>query len=103
MAYLVLGSTISLCLLQVDIDPLLHWLITTALGLPCCTAMDAILNQLETTLQAELGRFIKSARGQVQRAMDGVAEEHNAMLAELDGKRAALNAEIAAMTKFHLS
>ena len=103
MAYLVLGSTISLCLLQVDIDPLLHWLITTALGLPCWTAMDSILNQLETTLQAELGRFLQSARAKVEQAMDAVAEERDAMLAEVEGKRAELDAEIAAMAKVHLS
>ena len=65
--------------------------------------MEHHLRELEAVLQAALQRFLQSARSQVQRSTEALAEERDAMLAEVEGKRADLNAEIAAMAKFHLS
>ena len=65
--------------------------------------MEHHLRELEAVLQAALQRFLQSARSQVQRSTEALAEERDAMLAEVEGKRAALDAEIAAMAKVHLS
>ena len=55
--------------------------------------MEDHLRELEAVLQAALQRFLISARSQVQRSTEALAEERDAMLAEVEGKRAELDAE----------